>query len=118
MRVDVSVYGSLARFLGGKHVSTRRIQLPEHAKVQDLYTLLNIPPEETSYVFINAVLADMPGYQAALEEKLHDGDHIGIFSLGYIWPYQYRDGAMMTSSLLAALDEHIPLHHDTRYMNH
>ena len=117
MRVDVSVYGSLSRRLGGKHIATRQVNLPETAKIRDLYALLGVSSKETSYVFINAILADMPGIHAAPEEPLHDGDHVGIFSLGYIWPYQYRDGASMTARLLAALDERIPLHHDTRYTN-
>ena len=115
MRVHISVYGKLSRQLGAKHIATREVDLKEDAKVRDVYEMFQISPEEISYVFINAVLADMPGYHAALEEELHEGDHVGIFSLGYVWPYQYRDEAMMTERLLAALDGRVPLHHDTRH---
>jgi len=116
MHVNVSVYGELSRLLGGKHIATREVELRNNARVQDLYSLFGISPEKTSYVFINAVLADMPGFHAAPQELLHDGDHVGIFSLGYVWPYQYRDEAMMTDGLLAALDGHVPLHHDTSHL--
>ncbi len=109
--IDVAIYGKLSRLLGGKFVATEKITLPASARVKDLYALIGIEPEETTYVFINAVLSDMPGLNVALEDDLHDGDHIGIFSQGYVWPYQYRDGSVYSERLQAALAERDALHH-------
>ena len=111
MLIDVALYGKLSRLLGGKFVATKKIQLPEGAKIKDLYTRIGIIPEETTYVFVNAVLSDMPGMNVALEDDLHDGDHVGVFSQGYVWPYQYRDGSVFSERLQAALAERDALHH-------
>ena len=109
--IEVSLYGSLARLGGGKHIATLIVELQPNARMQDLFDQLKINPDETSYIFINAVLCDVPGLNASNKERLHDNDHIGIFSLGYMWPYQYRDGMPMTKSLEKALSEHGTLHH-------
>ncbi len=114
MLVDVAIYGRLAHLLGGKFVATQEISLPDNAKVKELYSLIGISPEETSYVFINAVLSDMPGLHVVLEDELHDGDHIGIFSVGYMWPYQYREGAAISRRVQAALAERGALQHSTK----
>ena len=109
--IDVSVYGSLARSLGGKYVARVQPELNSGAKIKDLFRSLDIPLSEKSYLFINAVLCDMPGLNASIEETLHDGDHVGIFSTGYMWPYQYRDGIRMSNSLKATLQKTGALHH-------
>lgn len=114
MLVDVAIYGTLAHLLGGKFVATREITLPENAKVKKLYAQIGIPPEKTTYVFINAILSDMPGLGVVLEDELHDGDHIGIFSLGYMWPHQYRHGAAISQRVRAALNERGALQHSTK----
>jgi hypothetical protein len=90
------------------------IQFEPGARLRDLFDQLKIPPEETSYIFINAVLCDVPGLNASADEPLNDGDHIGIFSEGYMWPYQYRDGMPMSDSLKEAMSEHGALHHTYR----
>jgi hypothetical protein len=109
--VEVSLYGSLAHLGGGKHLATLMVELQSNACMQDLFDQLKINPEKTSYIFINAVLCDVPGLNASNREHLHDGDHIGIFSLGYMWPYQYRHGMPMTKSLEKAMGEYGTLHH-------
>ncbi len=109
--IDVALYGSVARFGGGKHVAQVQVQLQPNARVQDLLGHLKIPPEEIGYFFINAVLCDVPGMNTSHDEFLNDGDHAGIFSLTYMWPYQYRDGVRMSESLQEALNEHGALHH-------
>ncbi len=114
MIVDVAIYGKLSKLLGGKFIATKKISLPEASKIKDLYDSIGIQAEETTYVFVNAVLSDMPGMTVALEDDLHDGDHIGIFSKGYVWPYQYRDGSVFSERLQAALAKRDALHHDTR----
>jgi hypothetical protein len=72
---------------------------------------LGIPEEERGYLFINAVLCDVPGLVTSSTESLHDGDHVGIFSVDRIWPYQYRDGIRMSQSLREALRERGAMHH-------
>lgn len=111
MEIDLALYGSLARLGGGKYVAKLNAVLSPKAKIEDLFEIYKIPIEEKSYVFINAVLCDMPGLNASLHEELHDGDHVGIFSKGYMWPYQYRDGARMSKSLRKILDDRWALHH-------
>lgn len=112
--VEVALYGELASIRGGKYIAQFDAQIQAGAKIKDLYDHLDISPQDRGYLFINAVLCDVPGLNAANEEPLSDGDHVGIFSEGYMWPYQYRDGAKMSESLQAALKEHGPLHHSYR----
>lgn len=109
--VDVALYGSIARARGGKYVSKFQTELPVNASISDLLSRLCIHHNEKSFLFINSILCDMPGLNASLEEKLQDGDHVGIFSDGYMWPYQYRDGIRMSNSLKAALKTTGALHH-------
>ena len=104
--VDLALYGKIARALGGKHVAQQDVALPDGATVGDLFTFLKISPDEKSFVFINAVLCDLPGLNASWNEPLHDGDHVGVFALGYMWPYQYRNGAPMSESLKDAMREY------------
>jgi len=111
IKVEVALYGGLAKIRGKKYVAQFDTDIQADAKIADLYEHLGISPEERSYLFINAILCDVPGLNAAIGEPLHEGDHIGIFSDGYMWPYQYRDGARMSDSLKVALEEHGALHH-------
>ena len=104
--VNVSLYGPLAKYGGGKHVAQKDIKFEAEAEIKDLLEHLGIPPEEKSYLFINAVLCDAPGLSASLHEPLNDGDHVGIFSLQHMWPYQYRDGIRMSDSLEKTLQQH------------
>ncbi len=68
-------------------------------------------PEEKGFVFVNAVLCDVPGLNASWRHGLDHGDHVGIFSLGYMWPYQYRDGAHMSEALKEMLRAQGAMHH-------
>lgn len=111
LRVDVNLYGSIAHYFGGKHVAWVQLELEEGASKADLLENLGIPPEERGYLFINAVLYDVPGLVTDNHDKLEDGDHIGIFAVDRIWPYQYRDGINMSAGLKAALEQHGPMHH-------
>jgi len=117
--IEVALYGPLARLGGGKHIAVIDVELQQKSRMKDLYNYLNINQEETSYIFINAVLCDVPGLNASQEEELHDGDHVGIFSLGYMWPYQYRHGMPMTKSLEEAMGKYGALHHTySKKQNH
>jgi len=76
----------------------------------DLLAQLGVPAEERGYLFINAVLCDVPGLTTDGLDPLQDGDHVGIFSVNYMWPYQYRDGVKMSEELRKALQKHGAMH--------
>ena len=97
--VNVTLYGDIAHYAGGNHIATVDLQLKQDAVIDDLLKKISLPPEERGYLFKNAVLYDAPGLYASKEEKLQEGDHVGIFSTRHMWPYQYRDGIHMSESL-------------------
>jgi hypothetical protein len=103
MNVEVALYGALAQYAGGKHVKQLELPMPSGTTIKDLLEHFQIPTEEKGYLFINAILSDAPGLNASLGETLHEGDHIGIFSIKHMWPYQYRDGVRMSESLKAEM---------------
>ena len=111
MKVNVFLYGSLARFGSGHHVAQMSVDLEPNSGKVELLKLLGIPKEERGYLFINAVLCEVPGMETGANELLHEGDHIGIFSIDRLWPYQYRDGVRMSEGLKTALEEHGAMHH-------
>lgn len=114
IHVNVSLYGSLSRLVGGRHVAQLDVELENDARVQDLLAQLAVPDQERGYLFINAVLCGVPGLPVGGEQRLNDGDHIGIFSVDRVWPYQYRDGVRMSESLKEALGERGAMHHTYR----
>ncbi len=107
--IDVALYGSLARLGGGQYVAQVPVELERGASIADLLSQLKV--QEKGYLFVNSVLCDVPGLTASLGEVLCDGDHVGIFSIDYMWPYQYRDGVRMSESLKAVLREQGAMHH-------
>jgi hypothetical protein len=109
--IDVALYGNIAKYGGGTHVAQMKVELPSEACVGDLLEKVGLASGEKGYIFINAVLADMPGLDAARLEVLHDGDHVGIFSISHMWPYQYRDGFPMTKRLAEEVRQRGALHH-------
>jgi hypothetical protein len=105
------VYGSLARFDGGHHVARSIDSSP---------TLASRTPgspghsrKRTGYLFINAVLCEVPGISTGANKSLKDGDHIGIFSVDRLYPYQYRDGLPISDGL-ENTQEHGAMHHSYR----
>lgn len=111
IKVNVSVYGSIAHKLGGSHVAQRDVELPPDSTKDDLLAYLGITHPERSYIFINAVLCDLPGLITDGSETLQDRDHVGIFAVDYMWPYQYRDGVRMSEYLKKALQIRGAMHH-------
>jgi hypothetical protein len=109
--IDLALYGPVARAAGGHHVATQSMRLKAGVTVGDLMGLLGIEPSDIGYVFINAVLCDVPGMNVSQGMRLHDGDHIGVFSRVHMWPYQYRDGVRMSPELEEALRERGAMHH-------
>lgn len=111
INVNVSLYGSLARFGGGRHVAQINVELEANSGKLDLLTHLSIPEKERGYLFINAVLCEVPGISTGANEPLHNGDHIGIFSVDRLYPYQYRDGLPISEGLEKTLEKHGAMHH-------
>ena len=103
IKVHVSLYGDLAQYAGGRHVAQTEIMLNSSQKIGDLLDILAISTDKKGYIFKNAVLCDVPGLDAARDEPLCDGDHLGLFSRRHMWPYQYRDGIRMSDNLARAL---------------
>ena len=108
--VNVTLYGPLAQFAGGKYIAQEDVTLKAGATVRDLMDHFSIPHDQKSYLFINAVLCDMPGLLASIEERLQNSDHVGIFSLQHMWPYHYRDGIRMSETLTETLRKQGAMH--------
>lgn len=103
--VHVSLYGEIAQYGGGKYIASFHHPWFENMQIRDLLSDLGLPDREKGYLFINSILCDAPGLNASLQEELHPGDHIGIFSIKHMWPYQYRDGIHMSDNLVEAMAE-------------
>ena len=116
INVNVSLYGSLARFGGGHYVAQVDIKMEPGSGKQDLLKQLGIPESERGYLFINAVLCEVPGISTNANELFNDGDHVGIFPVDRLYPYQYRDGLPMSEGLKKALEERGTMHHS--YLNY
>jgi hypothetical protein len=115
--VNVALYGTLSRFAGGRHIAQFDLELETGSTKHDLLARLGIPDEERGFLFINAVLHDVPGLRAESREPLKNGDHIGIFSTTYMWPYQYRDGVKISEGLKKVLQEHGSMHHSYSHIS-
>lgn len=87
------------------------VELEPGSTKNELMQKLGILDSERGYLFINAVLYDVPGLVSETTDKLKEGDHIGIFSIDYMWPYQYRDGVRMSEGLKELLAERGAMHH-------
>ena len=96
IKANISLYGSIAKYGGGKYVANINLDLENGTTVKDLLHHLQIPFEEKGYLFIDHTLCDAPGLNASLDEPIQEGAHIGIFSTTHMWPYQYRDGVRMS----------------------
>ncbi|MBA4383152.1 MAG: hypothetical protein C0410_00300 [Anaerolinea sp.] len=111
INVNVSLYGTLARFGGGKYVAQTNVKLKSGSGKIELLEHLGIPETERGYLFINAVLCEVPGINTNANELLREGDHVGIFSIDRLYPYQYRDGLPMSEGLRKTLKDNGALHH-------
>ena len=109
--IDIALYGPISKALGGKHIAKTNLEVALGTTLGEVMEKLGVDRDEKGYVFINAVLCDVPGLNASFNQVLEDGDHVGIFSLVYMWPYQYRDGTRMSEALKQALGERGAMHH-------
>jgi sulfur carrier protein ThiS len=100
MRLDVHLYGPLARYGGVDNniAANVDVELPEGSTVRDLLAALEMPTTARGITFINGQLSAMPGLQPDLDHELATGDRIAFFHPKSMWPFQYRHNA-------AALDE-------------
>ena len=112
--INVTLYGDIALYGSGKHIATMDLDLPDGAVIDTLLQEISLPSTERGYLFVNAVLHDAPGLYASRDEVLQNGDHVGIFSIRHMWPYQYRDGIRMSDSLKAAMEESGPMRNTYR----
>jgi hypothetical protein len=103
--INITLYGDIASYGGGKYIASLDLAFPDGAVVETVLQALELPPEERGYLFINAVLHDAPGLYASQGIILQEGDHIGIFSIRHMWPYQYRDGIRMSDPLKEAMQK-------------
>ena len=106
--VDVWLYGPLARYAGeadeGSH-GHLELELRAGSVLGDLLERLELPAQERGITFIDGKLSAMPGLQADLRDPLQDGSRIALFHLKSMWPFQYRDGAALSSGLAKATAE-------------
>jgi hypothetical protein len=112
--VDVWLYGPLAQPWGRKdgtpgyaHVP---VELSGECVLRDLLNRLGLPTEERGLTFINGKLTATPGTQPDLETVLKHNDRIALFHLKSMWPFQYRDGAQVSSALAQRLRDRGPSH--------
>ncbi len=114
MRLNIWLYGPLARFAGeasrGSYAELDW-EMPPGTRMRDLIERLQLPPEEKGITFVNGDLTDMPGLGADLDRELQDGDRVAIFHLKAMWPFQYRMGAATSPELLEAMKQRGLLHH-------
>jgi hypothetical protein len=108
--INTCLYGSLARFGGGKHVALVNVDLKPGSGKAELLEYFGIPEDERGYLFINAVLCEVPGISTGANEQLHDGDHVGIFSVDRLIPFQYRDGLPISEGLRNTLQQRGAMH--------
>ena len=116
VRVDVWLYGPLARYRGGEAYANVKLNLPEGSTVRDLLEKLGIPNEERGITFVNGQLTAMAGLYPDLDLPLHEGDRVGIFHRKSMWPFQYRFGATVHQRLQKAMKQHEggAIHHSYR----
>jgi hypothetical protein len=110
IKVNTCLYGSLARFGGGKYVAQVDVELKPGSGKAELLEYFGVPEEERGYLFINAVLCEVPGICTGANELLNDGDHVGIFSVDRLIPFQYRDGLPISEGLRKKLQQHGAMH--------
>ena len=116
MKVEVWLYGPLARYAGETIYAHLELDMPAGSTIQDLLEKLGIPSEERGITFVNGQLTAMPGIYPDLGLELNEGDRVGIFHQKSMWPFQYRFGAPIHKKLQEAMKtrEGGALHHSYR----
>lgn len=105
MRIDVRLYGPLARYGGSERniAATLEVDLPAGSTVRDLLASLEMPTEARGITFINGNLSAMPGLQPDLTYELQEGDRIAFFHEKSMWPFQYRHDVAALDAFKEAL---------------
>ncbi len=102
IKIEVHLYGPLAQYGGkdgGRSHSRLEINLPAGKRMHDLIEHLGMPLDERGITFINGILCALSGIQPDLNHILKDGDRVAFFHQKSMWPFQYRDGAALTTEL-------------------
>ncbi len=108
MLIDLWLYGPLAAYASeGKQRghANLRLELPDDARMAEVFSLLGIPREEKGITFVNGQLTGLAGLSVDLDHPLRDGDRVAIFHKQSMWPFQYRFGASTSPELERALNE-------------
>lgn len=106
IRVEVWLYGSLARYGGDASQGSYAnlfVEMREGSRIADLLERLQIPGKERGITFVNGELSALPDVQPDLDVVLKDGDRVAFFHLQSMWPFQYRFGAPATEEMQAEL---------------
>ena len=74
--VDVALYGPVARCVGKKHLAQMTVQIKDGTTLGGLLQRWAIEKDDTGFIFINAVLCDVPGMNVSHDLVLQDGDHV------------------------------------------
>jgi len=108
IKIDVWLYGPLARYGGTAHdpgYAHLELEMAGGSRMRDLLAQLGISDDERGITFINGALAAMPGVPADHDVLLHDGDRVALFHPNSMWPFQYRLGAGTTPQLQQVLQK-------------
>lgn len=104
--LDVWLYGPLARYSSkGKNESyaNLKVKIQVGSRLYDLLNHLNLPSDQRGITLINGKLTALPGLQPDIDLILNDGDRVALFHLKSMWPFQYRDGAELSTDMKKAL---------------
>lgn len=117
MRIDVRLYGPLARYGGSdRNVAAKvALDLPDGSTVRDLLTALAMPTDARGITFINGDLSAMPGLQPDLDTELADGDRVAFFHSKSMWPFQYRHDVASTPAFRDAMASRVDQGLRSRY---
>lgn len=106
MRIDVWLYGPLAKYAGEQGAPGHGhlvVELPDGSTMRDLMARIGLPLDEKAMTFVNGNLTDTPGLFADLQRVLVDGDRVAFFHRKSMWPFQYRFGAAIGAELKDAM---------------
>ena len=103
MKIEVWLYGPLARYQGGGAYAHLNLEIPSNFTMRDFLEKLGIPFEERGITFVNGQLTAMPGLYPDMDLELSEGDRVGIFHRKSMWPFQYRFGASVHERLQKAM---------------
>ncbi|MDI6727236.1 MAG: MoaD/ThiS family protein, partial [Smithellaceae bacterium] len=117
MKIDVWLYGPLARYGNGEDniFANPQVEMPAGSTIRDLLTQLSMPTALRGISFINGNLSAMPGVQPDLDHVLNDGDRVALFHLKSMWPFQYRHDVAAIKEFKTSLENRADSGFRSRY---